>query len=84
MMIVICFQFIFRRDETVNPELKRLLTLNYFVMPGVQDVLITQLFKARLIKDQFVTTRTLLDFCIICLWGRGIYLIIFSLGQKTT
>ena len=40
-------------------------------MPGVQNVLITQLFKARLIKDQFVTTRTLLDFLHHLLTGPG-------------
>ena len=56
------FQFIFRRDESVNPELKEVVNFKLLCMPGVQNVLITQLFKARLIKDQFVTTRTLLDF----------------------
>ncbi|VEB50975.1 DNA phosphorothioation-dependent restriction protein DptF [Salmonella enterica subsp. enterica] len=37
----------------------------------MQNVLITQLFKARLIKDQFVTTRTLLDFLHHLLMGPG-------------
>jgi len=40
-------------------------------MPGVQNILITQLFKVRLIKDQFVTTRTLLDFLHHLLMGPG-------------
>lgn len=65
------FQFIFRHDETVNPELKEVANYKLLCLPGVQDVLITQLFKARLIKDQFVTTRALLDFLHHLLMGPG-------------
>ncbi|WP_096264828.1 DNA phosphorothioation-dependent restriction protein DptF [Escherichia coli] len=65
------FQFIFRHDETVNPELKEVANYKLLCLSGVQDVLITQLFKARLIKDQFVTTRTLLDFLHHLLMGPG-------------
>lgn len=65
------FHFIFRHDETVNPELKEVANYKLLCLPGVQDVLITQLFKARLIKDQFVTTRTLLDFLHHLLMGPG-------------
>ncbi|WP_395302402.1 DNA phosphorothioation-dependent restriction protein DptF [Enterobacter mori] len=65
------FQFIFRRDESINPDLKEVANFKFLCMPGVQDVLITQLFKARLIKDQFVTTRTLLDFLHHLLMGPG-------------
>lgn len=65
------FQFIFRRDESINPELKEVANFKLLCMPGVQNVLITQLFKARLIKDQFVTTRTLLDFLHHLLMGPG-------------
>ncbi|HDT6567100.1 TPA: DNA phosphorothioation-dependent restriction protein DptF [Enterobacter cloacae] len=65
------FQFIFRRDESINPDLKEVANFKLLCMPGVQDVLITQLFKARLIKDQFVTTRTLLDFLHHLLMGPG-------------
>ncbi|HFI9955913.1 TPA: DNA phosphorothioation-dependent restriction protein DptF [Escherichia coli] len=65
------FQFIFRHDETVNPELKEVANYKLLCLPGVQNVLITQLFKARLIKDQFVTTRTLLDFLHHLLMGPG-------------
>lgn len=65
------FQFIFRHDETVNPELKEVANYKLLCLPGVQDVLITQVFKARLIKDQFVTTRTLLDFLHHLLMGPG-------------
>ncbi|WP_247144809.1 DNA phosphorothioation-dependent restriction protein DptF [Escherichia coli] len=65
------FQFIFRHDETVNPGLKEVANYKLLCLPGVQNVLITQLFKARLIKDQFVTTRTLLDFLHHLLMGPG-------------
>lgn len=65
------FHFIFRRDESINPDLKEVANFKLLCMPGVQDVLITQLFKARLIKDQFVTTRTLLDFLHHLLMGPG-------------
>ncbi|HIC1511869.1 TPA: DNA phosphorothioation-dependent restriction protein DptF [Escherichia coli] len=65
------FQFIFRRDESINPDLKEVANFKLLCMPGVQNVLITQLFKARLIKDQFVTTRTLLDFLHHLLTGPG-------------
>lgn len=65
------FQFIFRRDESVNPELKEVANFKLLCLPGVQNVLIMQLFKARLIKDQFVTTRTLLDFLHHLLMGPG-------------
>ncbi|MFD1804371.1 DNA phosphorothioation-dependent restriction protein DptF [Mixta tenebrionis] len=65
------FQFIFRRDESVNPDLKEVANFKLLCTPGVQNVLITQLFKARLIKDQFVTTRTLLDFLHHLLMGPG-------------
>jgi len=65
------FQFIFRREESVNPDLKEVANFKLLCMPGVQNVLITQLFKARLIKDQFVTTRTLLDFLHYLLMGPG-------------
>lgn len=65
------FQFIFRRDESINPDLKEVANFKLLCMPGVQNVLITQLFKARLIKEQFVTTRTLLDFLHHLLMGPG-------------
>lgn len=65
------FQFIFRRDELVSPDLKEVANFKLLCIPGVQNVLITQLFKARLIKDQFVTTRTLLDFLHHLLTGPG-------------
>lgn len=65
------FQFVFRHDESVSPDLKEVANYKLLCIPGVQSVLITQLFKARLIKDQFVTTRTLLDFLHHLLMGPG-------------
>ncbi|QWT40342.1 DNA phosphorothioation-dependent restriction protein DptF [Dickeya dadantii] len=65
------FQFVFRRDELIGSELKEVANFKLICMPGVQSVLITQLFKARLIKDKFVTTRALLDFFHHLLMGPG-------------
>ncbi|MCW7417242.1 hypothetical protein OHD37_05540 [Escherichia coli] len=60
------FYTIYQRDESIGHDLKTVANFKLLCMPGVQNVLITQLFKARLIKDQFVTTRTLLDFYTTC------------------
>ena len=63
------FHFIFRNAESISPYLKEVSNYKLLCTSGVQTVLITQLFKARLIKDQFVTTRTLLDFLHHLLMG---------------
>ncbi|ORM68450.1 DNA phosphorothioation-dependent restriction protein DptF [Pantoea rwandensis] len=65
------FYTIFRRNEATQSDLITVANFNLLCMSGVQDVLITQLFKSRLIKDQFVTTRTLLDFLHHLLTGPG-------------
>ncbi|WP_038859668.1 DNA phosphorothioation-dependent restriction protein DptF [Cronobacter sakazakii] len=65
------FYTIYQRDETLGNDLKIIANFKMLCMPGVQHVLITQLFKARLIKDQFVTTRALLDFLHHLLTGPG-------------
>lgn len=65
------FYTIFQRDESTGYDLNTVANFKLLCMPGVQNVLITQLFKARLIKDQFVTTRTLLDFLHHLLTGPG-------------
>lgn len=65
------FHMIFRNEETLNPHLREVANYKLLCMPGVQDVIITQLFKARLIKEQFVTTRTLLDFFHHLIMGPG-------------
>lgn len=65
------FYTIFQRDELTQDDLNTVANFKLLCMPGVQNVLITQLFKTRLIKDQFVTTRTLLDFLHHLLLGPG-------------
>ncbi|WP_447871312.1 DNA phosphorothioation-dependent restriction protein DptF [Serratia fonticola] len=65
------FYTIFQRDKSTGHDLNTVANFKLLCMSGVQDVLITQLFKARLIKDQFVTTRTLLDFLHHLLTGPG-------------
>lgn len=65
------FSVIARREELVGDDLQVVANFKLLSKSGVQDVLITQLFKARLIKDQFVTTRTLLDLIHYLLLGPG-------------
>lgn len=65
------FYTIYKRDESMGHDLKTVANFKLLSMPAVQDVLITQLFKARLIKDQFVTTRSLLDFLHHLITGSG-------------
>lgn len=47
--------------ETTGEDLRLAANFNMLSMPGVRKVIITQLFKARLLKDQFITTRAMLD-----------------------
>lgn len=65
------FHTIFRSDESTGCDLRVVANFKIIRMRGVQDLLITQLFKVRLIKDQFVTTRTLLDFLHLLITGPG-------------
>jgi len=53
--------------ERRNPEL--LANYKLLGLDCVQDAIITNLFKVRLIKDQFITTRALLDFIYQLLVG---------------
>ncbi len=65
------FHTIFRSDESTGCDLRVVANFKILRMLGVQNLLITQLFKAKLIKDQFVTTRTLLDFLHLLITGQG-------------
>lgn len=56
------FHTILKNDELRGDDSKVVANFKLLSISGVQDVLITQLFKSRLIKEQFVTTRALLDF----------------------
>lgn len=49
------------------------LVINYrlLCLPDVQDVIVELLFKARLVRDQFLTARALLDFVYQLLTGAG-------------
>lgn len=55
------FHVIARGDELRQRELN--ITTNFRLLANehVQEIIITTLFKTRLIKDQFITTRALLD-----------------------
>ncbi|EOQ26776.1 MULTISPECIES: DNA phosphorothioation-dependent restriction protein DptF [Citrobacter] len=65
------FYAILKNEELKGVDVRIIANFKILCMPGVQDLLITQLFKIRLIKDQFVTTRTLLDFLHHLLTGPG-------------
>lgn len=50
-----------RQSEPDVSEIKLVANFDLLGLPGVRKVIITQLFKARLLKDQFITTRAILD-----------------------
>lgn len=50
-----------RGSESDVSEIKLVSNFDLLGLPGVRKVIITQLFKARLLKDQFITTRAILD-----------------------
>lgn len=60
-------------EEVSRPDSDKKLCANYRLLsiPGVQSRIIDILFKARLMKDQFLTARTLLDFVHTLLLGTG-------------
>lgn len=60
-----------KSDEIARWDSKLAANFKLLSLESVQEVIITQLFKARLIKDQFVTTRALLDLLHYLLLGRG-------------
>lgn len=65
---------IFQKEsaESIDAENQRLV-VNYrlLCLPEVQEVIIELLFKARLVRDQFLTARALLDFIYQLLTGPG-------------
>lgn len=60
-----------KRDEEAKCDLKLIANFNLLALGSVQDAIITNLFKARLKKDQFITTRALLDLIHHLLLGDG-------------
>ncbi|WP_237388157.1 DNA phosphorothioation-dependent restriction protein DptF [Xenorhabdus sp. Sc-CR9] len=65
------FYVIANNDELVGHEPQIIANFKLLSIPSVQDGIITQLFKTRLMKDQFVTTRALLDLLYHLLLGPG-------------
>ncbi|MDE9432682.1 DNA phosphorothioation-dependent restriction protein DptF [Xenorhabdus bovienii] len=65
------FYFIANNDEQAGHDLRVVANFKLLSIPSVQDVIIAQLFKTRLMKDQFVTTRALLDLLHHLLLGPG-------------
>lgn len=66
------FYALAKKDEELKRgDAKVLANFKLLSQESVQEVIITQLFKARLIKDQFITTRALLDFFHHLLVGPG-------------
>ncbi|WP_341503867.1 DNA phosphorothioation-dependent restriction protein DptF [Gallaecimonas sp. GXIMD4217] len=58
-------------EEATQGNQVLLANFKMLAVPEVQDVLITNLFKLRLKKDQFITTRALLDLLHHLLLGGG-------------
>jgi len=65
------FYKIYCKDKAEGRDLKLIANFRLLSLDSVQDVIITQLFKARLVKDQFITTRALLDLLHHLLLGPG-------------
>lgn len=65
---------VYQQDSSnqLDAESQRLV-INYrlLCLPDVQDVIVELLFKARLVRDQFLTARALLDFVYQLLTGAG-------------
>lgn len=50
-----------KKEESSGTDLKLVANFKLLSKESVQNVIITNLFKARLVKEQFLTTRALLD-----------------------
>ncbi|SDH89427.1 DNA phosphorothioation-dependent restriction protein DptF [Pseudomonas panipatensis] len=59
------------KAESAGEDLQLVANFKLLSLNSVQDVIVTQLLKARLIKDQFITTRALLDLLHHILLGPG-------------
>jgi DNA phosphorothioation-dependent restriction protein DptF len=65
------FYSLSRKDDQSAHDRPLLINFNLLALDAVQDAIITNLFKARLLKDQFITARALLDFIHHLLLGNG-------------
>jgi len=63
------FHVLGQKDESERRDPALLANYKLLAMDCVQDAIITNLFKVRLIKDQFITARALLDFIYQLLLG---------------
>lgn len=59
------------RDYAAGKDLKLIANFRLLAKESVQKAIIRELFKTRLFKDQFITTRSLLDFIHQLLIGDG-------------
>jgi DNA phosphorothioation-dependent restriction protein DptF len=64
-------QYFDKELASQSPDRKLCANYRLLSIPEVQERLIDVLFKARLMKDQFLTARTLLDFIHTLLVGNG-------------
>ncbi len=65
---------VYQQDSAYQPDAEsQRVVINYRLLcvPEVQDVIVELLFKARLVRDQFLTARGLLDFVYQLLTGAG-------------
>ncbi|MGL4206363.1 MAG: DNA phosphorothioation-dependent restriction protein DptF [Aeromonadaceae bacterium] len=65
------FHFIAQSDEQCQLDAKLIANYRLLGREEVQEAIITTLFKTRLFKDQFITTRALLDLLHQLLTGDG-------------
>ncbi|MBY6197370.1 DNA phosphorothioation-dependent restriction protein DptF [Vibrio hangzhouensis] len=65
-------QYFDKELQSTKPNQRLISNYQILSRPEVQSVIIDVLFKARLIKDQFLTARSLLDFVFHLLAGPGL------------
>lgn len=65
------FFCLYRDSQLANSDSLLLANYTLLMREGVQDMILANLFKARLVKDQFMTARALLDFLHHLLTGPG-------------
>lgn len=65
------FYHLAQRDEAAGIDAQLRANFKLLARESVQEVIVTNLFKTRLIKDQFITARALLDLLHHLLLGEG-------------
>jgi DNA phosphorothioation-dependent restriction protein DptF len=64
-------QYYDKELQSLDSDLKLCVNYHLLSLPSVQELIIELLFKARLMKDQFLTARALLDFVYHLLTGKN-------------